>query len=381
VLASTLGASLMIAAIPYRYSGGRLEIFWLIETEALLIAGWRLLEKHLRRLAWAGAAVLTIYVAINDLGPRFDKWQPPDTKLGWLMLALAAAFFIDGQLKNRLGEDSSEVDRLALPTVTVAATIFLLAAAWVALPLFWTAVAWVVAGVALVEASGMSGDDILRYCGHGAVLLAVARLLIVNMTRTDTWHNVSLRLITVGLCCTILYLASRRLLPVRTAGGVGAAPRDADAGTVSGWLSGFGGIATAYTAAATLLVALLIWDEATTAAVGLAWGLFGLALLETAELLREKPLVTQGRLLLLASFVRIFIADLNSTSRVGRVAAPVITVTLLAAIYFYTAFSTQESPKVRAALFWFGTLSLAALSRFELRVEWVAVSWAASNSR
>jgi hypothetical protein len=376
VLASTLGAALMIAAIPYRYSGGRLEILWLIETEALLISGWRLLDKHLRRLAWAGAAVLAIYVAINDLGPRFDNWQSPDAKLAWLLLALAVAFFFDGQLKNRLGENLSRVDELALPTVTVAATIFLLAAAWVALPLFWTAVAWVVAGVALVELSKKLGDSVLLYCGHGAVLLAVARLLFVNMARVDTWRNVSLRLITVGLSCAILYLASRRLLPVRAADKGAAATGDPNAGTLFGWLTRFGGISTAYTAAATLLVALLIWDEAVTAAVGLAWGLFGLALLETAELLREKPLVVQGRLLLLASFVRIFIADLNSTSRVGPVAAPVITVTVLAAIYFYAGFSSQDSPKVRAALLWFGTLSLAALLRFELRVEWVAVSWA-----
>jgi uncharacterized membrane protein len=377
VLASTLGAALMIAAIPYRYSGGRLEIFWLIETEALLIAGWRLLDKHLRALAWVGATVLGTYVAINDLGPRFDKWRPPDPKRGWLLLALATAYFIDGQLKSRLGKDSSEVDRLALPTVSVAATIFLLAAAWVTLPFFWTAVAWVVLGVALVEASRMVGDGILRYCGHGAVLLAVARLLVVNMARVDTWHNVSLRLITVSLCCAILYLASRRLLPVRAAGEVAAVPRDGNAGMVSGWLSGFGGIATVYTAAATLLIALLIWDEAATAAVGLAWGLFGLSLLETAELLREKPLLVQGRLLLLASFGRVFIADLNSTSRVGPLAAPVITVTVLATTYFYAAFSTQESPRVRATLLWFGTLSFVALARFELRVEWVAVGWAA----
>jgi len=142
------------------------------------------------------------------------------------------------------------------------------------------------------------------------------------------------------------------------------------------WLIRLGGFSTVYTGAATLLVALLLWDEASTAAVGLAWGLFGLALLETAEELREKPLLVQGYLLLLASFVRIFIADLNSTSRVGPMAAPVITVTLLAAIYYYAAFSAQDSSRVRATFLWFGTLSLAALLRFESPVEWVAVLWA-----
>ena len=87
VLASTLGATLMVGAIPYRYSGGRLEILWITEVEALLIAGWRLVEKHLRRLGWIGAAVLAVYVVIHDLAPRFDTWQPPDAKLGWLLAA------------------------------------------------------------------------------------------------------------------------------------------------------------------------------------------------------------------------------------------------------------------------------------------------------
>jgi hypothetical protein len=184
-----------------------------------------------------------------------------------------------------------------------------------------------------------------------------------------------LRLLSVSVSCAILYLASRRHLlapePETT-----TESDHPNADTLSRWIVRLGGISTAYTGAATLLIALLLWDEASSAAVALAWGLFGLALLETAEALREKPLLAQGRLLLLASFVRIFIADLNSTSRVGPFAAPVITVTLLAAIYYYAAFSAQDSPRVRATLLWFGTLSLAALLRFELPVEWVAVSWA-----
>ncbi len=375
VLASTLGAALMIAAIPYRYSGGRLEILWLVEVEALLIAGWRLLDRHLRMLATAGAAILTMYVAMNDLAPRLDTWQPPNARSGWLLLALAAAFYTNRLLKDRLGEDSSPIDEIALALAPIVATGFLLAAAWTALPLFSIAVAWVVIAVALVEASRILKDKMLEYCGHGAAVLAVARLLLVNMMRADRWHNVSLRLLTVSVSCAILYVASRRhlLAPEPATASDSVQP---NANNLSSWLVRFGGISTAYTGAATLLVALLLWDEASSAAVGLAWGLFGLALLETAEALREKPLLAQGHLLLLASFARIFIADLNSTSRVGPFAVPVITVTLLAAIYYYAAFRTLDSPRVRATLLWFGTLSVAALLRFESPVEWVAVSWA-----
>ena len=377
VLTSTLGAALIIGAIPYRYSGGRLEILWIVEVEALLVAGWRMVETHLRRLGWIGAAMLAVYVVFHDLAARLGTWQPPDAKLGWLLVALAAAYFVDGRLKERLGEDLSPFDEFASIVAILVGTGFLLAAAWVALPFFWTAAAWVATGVVLVESGRKLDDAVLRYCGHGAAFLAFVRLLFVNMADEKTWHHVSLRLITVSLCCVVFYVASRRHLPRPATEAAGAAPGELDAGSYANWFVSCGGIATAYTSAATLLVALLLWDEATTAAVGLAWGLFGLALLETAEALREKPLLMQARLVLLASFARIFMADLNSTSRVGPVAVPVITVTLLAAIYYYAAFRTQDSPVVRGTLLWFGTLSLAALLRFELPVEWVAVSWAA----
>jgi uncharacterized membrane protein len=377
VLASTLGAALIIGAIPYRYSGGRLEVLWIVEVEALLVAGWRLVETHLRRLGWIGAAVLAVYVVFHDLAARLDTWRPPDAKLGWLLVALAMAYFVNGRLKERLGDDLSPVDEFASLVATVVGTGFLIAAAWVALPFFWTAVAWVATGVVLVETGRKLDDAALRYCGHGAAFLAFVRLLFVNMADEKTWHNVSLRLITVSLCGAVFYVTSRRHLP-RPATEVGrAVAGELRAGSYANWFTSWGGFATAYTSAATLLVALLLWDEATTAAVGLAWGLFGLALVETAEALREKPLLMQGRLVLLASFTRIFIADLNSTSRVGPLAVPVITVTLLAAIYYYAGFRTQDSSAVRGMLLWFGTLSLAALFRFELPVEWVAVSWAA----
>jgi hypothetical protein len=80
---------------------------------------------------------------------------------------------------------------------------------------------------------------------------------------------------------------------------------------------------------------------------------------------------------LLASFARIFFADLNSTARIGGIAAPVLTVTLLAALYFYAGFSAaKETPRMRALFLWLGTISLAALLRFEWPAESVAIGWA-----
>jgi hypothetical protein len=373
ILASTLGAALMIAAVPYRYSGARLEILWLVDVEALLIAAWRLSEKHLRKLGWAGAAVLTTYVWLHDVMPRVDQWRPPDANLGWLFLLLAAALFVDGWLKARAGEDWDAVDTVAFVLAPICATGFLLAAEWVALPVMWAALAWVISAMALVECGRKFKDRALEWCGHGAAALAVTRLLILNLQRDDMWHHVSLRLITVAASCATLYVASRWHVVAEE----GGAASKKNAGDFFSRVATSAGISGVYTAASTVLAGYLLWVEATSGVVGLAWGLFGLVLIEVAVLTRDKALLWQGRALLVASFARIFFADLNSTSRLGALPVPEITVTILASIYYYCAFTSEDSPRIRSALLWMGTISIAALLRFEMPPEWVAVGWAA----
>ena len=363
----------MIAAVPYRYSGARLEILWLVDVEALLIAAWRLSEKHLRKLGWAGAALLTTYVWLHDVMPRVDEWRPPDAKLGWLFLLLAAALFVDGWLKARVGEDWDAVDTVAFVLAPICATGFLLAAEWVALPVMWAALVWVISAMALVECGRKFKDRALEWCGHGAAALAVTRLLILNLQRDDMWHHVSLRLITVAASCATLYVASRWHVVAEE----GGAASKKDAGDFFSRVATSAGISGVYTAASTVLAGYLLWVEATSGVVGLAWGLFGLVLIEVAGLTRDKALLWQGRALLVASFARIFFADLNSTSRLGALPVPEITVTILAAIYYYCAFASEDSPRIRSALLWMGTISIAALLRFEMPPEWVAVGWAA----
>jgi hypothetical protein len=80
---------------------------------------------------------------------------------------------------------------------------------------------------------------------------------------------------------------------------------------------------------------------------------------------------------LLASFARIFFADLNSTAAIGHFSARVVTVSLLTALYFYVALTSEQSSHFRAILFWLGTISIVSLIRFQISAEWVAVAWAA----
>jgi hypothetical protein len=380
ILASTLGMTLIIAAVPYRYSGNKLEILWLLEAEAVLIVGWRTLDAHLRKLGWAASTVLAGYTLVHDLVPRMSKWTPPDSHLGWMLVALAVAYYANGQLKRAsktLAANLDVTDDVATKVSPTIATMFALSAAWIALPFMWTALVWAAIAVALVTVGRRALDHNLITCGNLAAVFAFVRLVGINLQRGDlaagSAHGVTFRLITIAISSILFYGISRRCayppLANREFTAAGAFITDA--------LTRFGGISALYSAAASILVADLLWRELTSAAIALAWGIFALILLEAARALPDRPLLIQSRILLIASFARVFFADLNSVASIGHFSARVVTVSLLAALYFYVALTSEESSRFRAILFWLGTISIVSLIRFQVAAEWVAVAWAA----
>ncbi len=378
VLTTTIGAALIATAVPYRFSGARLELLWLAEAEAFLVAGWRLVEVHLRRLGWAAAAALTIYLCAFPISDRLVNWRGPDAHLGWQLAAIGVAFFLNARLAPRLlGADTSRLDETAAEVCHFIATALVLAAVWVAAPLMWVAMIWAVVAVGLGEWGRRTKSELLRACGHGAALLALVRLCAINLPRDAEFHGISLRLVTVAISAALFFLEARRLREFL--------PKTAALGPAAGLAARFGGLPAAYSSSATLLAALIIWKEATNMAVGLAWGMLGLALLEAGRSLADRPLRAQGHFMLTLSLVRIFIADLNGTSMLGPVSARVVTVSLLAAIYYYVAFSTPREPatadaaydaRLRSMFLWYAAIPLVALMRFELETSWVAVGWA-----
>ncbi len=369
LVASTLGAILMIAAIPYKYSGGRLEIIWLIETESLLLVGWRIPDRYLRGLAAGAGALLAGYVGITEVLPRFIDIRPKsDPQLAWVLVAIAGAFFLNGMLKSRLEDESSQIDEIALTVSPILATLFLLAAAWVALPSMWIGLVWLVAGVALAELGLDVSDILLRYCGYGAVAMGVCRLIFVNLQSNERWEYGSLRLFTVAISCAILYVMSRRQV---------TEPPSDPVDHALALTGSFGGFAAVYTCAATILAVPLMLQELKPAAVALGFGLFGLILLEAGDMLADNALSLQGAAVLCISFGRIFVADLNATDFFHHQPNAIFTVPLLAAIYYFVAYTMKEPVAFRVVTLWFGTISLAALIRFEADGPWVAVWWAA----
>jgi hypothetical protein len=367
LLTSTMGAALLLAAVPERFSGAWRELLWLVEAEALLYIGWRLADGHPRRLGWAGTGFLTAYILFRDLSPRLAIWRPPDVGQALLVLVIGAAWFLNARLAARAQDATPTEEALGKIAVPVSSGL-VLAAAWLGLPFMWVAPVWMALGLAASELTRRAAPRALWGCGHAAVLIAAIRLLVVNLQFAPPLLGTNLRVLTLGVCAALLYFGGRRALFAPVAGETGAGLMAALARPER--------LAAAYSWAATALGALLIWNEVTNAAIALAWGLLGLALLEAARILADRPLVAQGYALLALSFVRIFFADLNAEASFGPVSQRLATVALLAAFYYSAAFTEKERGRAGILSAWCGSAALVALLRFELPLEWIAAGWA-----
>jgi uncharacterized membrane protein len=373
LLTSTVGASLLLIAIPYKYSGSKLELIWVVEAQAFLLTGWRIADKHLRRLGWGAFGALATYVLFNDYALRTPIWEPPDWETAIMMLVLAAAYFLNAYITPRkFAEAAEDLDHAAAKVAYGVGTGMLLGAVWFAAPMMWVAVLWGVILLALHEAGRRLNEYALTVCGHIAALMAVARMLAINLQFAPGLWGMSLRVLTIGAGTAMLYWAGRQLKHTLPDKSLTSAPLESVGRDVSYKIP-----AAAYSWAGTVLFASAIWNEVATGGIALAWALYGLALLEVGRAKDELHLRAQGHALLFLSFARIFFADLNVERSIGLVSARLLTVTILAVMYYYAGLSTEEkSRRLRAAYVWCGMVSLVALARFELPLVWVAVGWA-----
>jgi hypothetical protein len=153
----------------------------------------------------------------------------------------------------------------------------------------------------------------------------------------------------------------------------------------------------AYTWSASSLLALLAWYELRPVGVADAWMVGGLILFELGLARQKLSLRLQAYAAFTASFLRIFFVNLNATGNPGEISPRFYTVVPLALGFFYAYWRLQEGshdlPKnnlpenallkaegrfrVAELCCWLGTITFAALMRFELEADWVSGAWAA----
>jgi hypothetical protein len=368
IVLSTIAATLLVAAIPFRYSGMGWSILWIAEAEALVIAGVLVPEKVFRRLGVLGGFVVAAKLFLVDAHALiFDRYsgtlsQPPHrTAIPFLCAAVFSwlnAIVIPRRWPQMAAE---EEDNYGLRFTSFTAAALAAVGLWILFPDNQTAIAWAILFSALAFFSGkLSSRDIAAQSDLLAAI-AIARCIIVNLQSTAHWGDISQRAASVALVGALLYLCSRR----RTESpGI---PRNA--------------IPIAYTLAGTALLSLLAWYELKPVNVVLAWGFLGLALFEIGRS-DAAYLALQGHALMLASFVRLFFVNFDYGGS-SFWHSPRMYTTLPLAVAFYWVHERQRRAEAAAhperiagALAdWYGTAVIAALIYLEASANWVLMGW------
>ena len=385
IVLSTLGVVLLIAAFPFRYSGMRLSVLWLLEAEALLLIGVWTKEVVFRRLGMLGALLVSGQMigvnAAQIFGRRMDDADlRPDFRLAIVFVVAAAVFFANSHwvLRRWAALFTTEFDRRVMQRLSYVAALMLLIATWIAFPETWTAVAWCALGLGLALTGRRFGFSELQYQANFLALISVVRVLAINLEAADKYHGLSLRLVTITIVSILLYVTSKWSGHAGPSRGIAIGKRLFSSGQLAG---------AAYTWSASSLLALVAWYELRPISVADAWLVGGLILLELGLTQKKLSLRLQGYVALAASFSRIFFVNLNAAGNPGEISPRFYTVVPLALGFFYVYWRLHESSehllaserKFRAAdiCCWLGTISFAALMRFELEADWVAGAWAA----
>lgn len=374
VVLTSIGAALLVAAIPFRYSGADVSILWVMEAEALFLAGAWLGELVFVRLGTlAGVAAAGHMIAVDAamvLGRRFDGADlSPAPRLGLLVFLIAAAvFYANSHVITRRSQVLGKhwFDRLLMSRLSHVAGIIAFVGLWIALPQYWTVVAWSALGLLLAIIGKRFTIPELRIQANLLGAAAVIRVLAINLGASARLRHVSLRLITIAAVALLLYATSRftgireKLILLR--------------------------ISDAYTWTASALIALLLWYELQPISVALGWCLLGLVLFEVGLNRRVPALRWQAYVAFLAAFSRIFVVNFNAELIPGDLSPRVYTVIPLAFVFFYAYARLRQDinvlvPRERSwhvvdISCWLGTLTVAALMRFELNLDWIVAGWA-----
>lgn len=377
IVLSTLGVMLLIAAFPFRYSGTRLSVLWLAESEALLLIGVWTKEVVYRRLGMIAsilvAGQMMAYDAAEMFGRRMDGADlRADFPAAILFVVAGLIFYLNAHwvLPRWKGLFATEFDQTVMQRLSYVAMVMLLIAVWIAFPEAWTAVAWSVLALLLsLMAVRLSAQD-LRYQTTFLATIAVVRVLAINLGATDKVHGLTLRLITTAIVAALFYVISHW----------------SESDQTQGWK--FDRVAAeAYTWAASFLLSLLAWYELRPVGVADAWVVGGLILLESGLTRKKVSLRLQGFVMLAVSFIRIFFVNLNADGAPGEISPRFYTVVPIALAFFYAygrvsatgneLVSFERRFRAGNVCCWLGTITIAALMRFELEADWVAAAWAA----
>jgi hypothetical protein len=474
---SSLGAALMVAGVPFKYSGNSVEMLWLAGAEAFLLAGIFTRERLFRGFGLIISSLVALYVTIARIAPLLQEifgGQPHhNIQLGIVLGVVAAVLYANAHvIRGRWPElFKADPENQSLHVLSFAASAFAVCAMYTLFADNAVAImlALFVFALSLLGEQFAIGD--LIYQAHWIAVVAFVETIVTGRTLEVSWNGVPGRVLTFVPVAGLLYLSSRYVRLSQTnynslfAGGytwaassllvvligyeapepwiavawmglallLGSAARfwkdrallwqtHAVSLLAVGWtlyasfapqyrgtpvqlvsvavtacslyllnwitnvreIIGNARIAMAYSWAGSLLLSWLIWYQLPAIDVSLVWGIFGLVLFMIGEWKSWSFLRAQAYVALTCSFAHIFYANFNALPAPGAARPEMITVIPLVGIYFFIYWqlhgkkSSQLENRFRIEdpIACLGTATLAALARFELPLDAVAIGYA-----
>ncbi|MCI0348492.1 MAG: DUF2339 domain-containing protein, partial [Acidobacteriales bacterium] len=338
-------------------------------------------------VAWAGAALLLsvgglrlkswdlfyqsyflgLAALIRALTSNFDL--APAIATSWtariLPVSLIALCFYGCAVMNRLTRES----RVSAPRAAYncAAALLVALLAWYEIKNDWIAVGWMVFALLLAAVARKWRLPEFLYQSAVIGIAAMGWVLGWNLFLSQPGQHNARRLTTVGLVIAGFY-------------GLAALCRIRD------WAEAqFIARGNLWMAAG--LAATLCWYELIPISVVVAWTILAVLLFELGMMIPSTHLRLQSYVLLVASFIRIFFANLNAPYVAGELSPRIYTVLPLVAAMFYVYFRLRPvslpkegALKVKNLVAYLGTAAVLFLLRFELSdlsPEWVILAWAA----
>jgi len=230
----------------------------------------------------------------------------------------------------------------------------------------WLAALWAIFAFALAAVDRRFKLDDLRWQAHALAALTMIRSVSINMYLENTWHGLSVRLLSLSIVAVVFYTMSRLVrMPEQW--------RARDFHHIYSW-------------SASLIVSLLLWHELRPLSIAVGIAAFGLVLFEYGLLRKIAQFRYQSYVAFTAAFARIFFANLGAGEPGVFWSDRMITVAPLVLIFFfvYAQLPSNEENIGRDRRFHFdsfvaylGTGTLAALFYFQFPDEWVVTSYAA----
>ncbi|HXH39559.1 MAG TPA: DUF2339 domain-containing protein [Thermoanaerobaculia bacterium] len=376
VVLNTIGAALLVAAIPLRFAPAYVSALWLVEAELFFFVGVLTRERLFRRLGSLTALLTAMYlVAVHGARILGDRLGGGDPVAHWTLGAIFAAatllLYADASWAPRrwpaLFDDP--IDRRLGQYLSYAAGAVGVAGGWILFPDAGAAVAWIALAVLLAAVARRFEMPDLTVQANIVAVLVVIRALAVNLPSNSVAVHVpfgiTYRLLTGSAIVGLFYLLSRwnRSETIR----------------FTAYLPG------AVTWTATALASLLLWYELRPISVAIAWTILGLLLLETGEARGSLNLRRQAYVLFAVAFLRVFVVNLNA-EQAGVLGPRLYTILpiALALLYvherLYAAGEGHERERryqLSSVFAWLGALCFMGLLRFEVPTDVVATAWAA----